>query len=86
MAPSRTARVSGPSCHSVPSSPIRKRPTRSLALRSSWQEIVISGRPRRHAMYSTKRVLPQPVGPFSMTASWRAWHCSNSATSPPLGR
>ena len=23
----------------------------------------------RHAMYSTKRVLPEPVGPFSMTGS-----------------
>ena len=61
----------------------RKRPTRSLAVRSSWQETVTSGRPSRQAMCSTKRVLPQPVGPLSMTARLRAWHCSKTATSSP---
>src|SRR5690554_6483735 len=84
-APSRTARVSGPSCHTVPSCWMRKRPMRSLAARSSWQGTVISGRPSFQAMCSTKRVLPQPVGPLSMTARPRAWHCSNSATSLPVG-
>ena len=49
---------------------------RSLAERSSWQATVTSGRPSRHAMCSTKRVLPQPVGPLSITGSPRAWHCS----------
>ena len=33
---------------------------------SSWQATVTSGLLRRQAMYSTKRVLPQPVGPFSI--------------------
>ncbi len=33
---------------------------------SSWQAMVTSGLPSRHAMYSTKRVLPQPVGPLSI--------------------
>ena len=37
-------------------------------------------------MCSTKRVLPQPVGPFSITASRRAWHCSKIATSSPDGQ
>ena len=37
-------------------------------VRSSWHDTVTSGRPRRHAMCSTNRVFPQPVGPFSMTA------------------
>jgi hypothetical protein len=34
---------------------------------SSLQATVISGLPSFQAMYSTKRVLPQPVGPLSMT-------------------
>ena len=33
---------------------------------SSWQAMVISGLPKCQAMYSTKRVLPQPVGPLSI--------------------
>ena len=49
-------------------------PSRSLADRSSWQATVTSGRPRRHAMCSMKRVLPQPVGPFSITGRRRTWH------------
>ncbi len=32
---------------------------------------MVSGRPSRHAMYSTKRVLPQPVGPLSSTGMLR---------------
>ena len=82
----RAARVSGPSSHAVPSWRTRKRPTRSLAVRSSWHEIVTSARPSRQAMCSTKRVLPHPVGPFSITASRRAWQRSNSATSSPDAR
>lgn len=57
-----------PSCQTVPSWRIRKRPMRSLEVRSSWHEMVTSGHCRRHAMCSRKRVLPQPVGPLSMTA------------------
>ena len=34
---------------------------------SSLQATVISGLPRRQAMYSMKRDLPQPVGPLTMT-------------------
>ena len=34
---------------------------------SSLQATVISGLPSFHAMYSTKRDLPHPVGPLSMT-------------------
>jgi hypothetical protein len=33
---------------------------------SSLQATVISGRFRRQAMYSTKRDLPHPVGPFNI--------------------
>ena len=33
---------------------------------SSWQAMVINGLRKCHAMYSTKRVLPQPVGPLSI--------------------
>ena len=33
---------------------------------SSWQAMVMSGLPSRQDMYSTKRVLPQPVGPLSI--------------------
>ena len=33
---------------------------------SSWQATVTSGRSSFQAMYSTNRVLPQPVGPLSM--------------------
>ncbi len=61
-----TAKVSGPSCHRVPLASRRCRPTRSEAVMSSWQAMVISGRLRCHAMYSTKRVLPHPVGPLSI--------------------
>ena len=43
------------------------RPTRSTAVRSSWQATVTSVRSRRQLMCSTKRVLPQPVGPLSIT-------------------
>ena len=72
MAPSRAAVASGPSDHTVSEPWIRKRPVRSLAERSSWQAMVTSGRPSRHAMCSTKRVFPHPVGPFSITGSPRA--------------
>ncbi len=34
---------------------------------SSLQATVIRGRPSFQAMCSTKRLLPQPVGPFSIT-------------------
>ena len=33
---------------------------------SSLQASVMSGLPNFHAMYSIKRVLPQPVGPFNI--------------------
>src|SRR5690606_1291939 len=72
----RGAGVSGPSCQTAPRPRAGWRPVRSLAGRSSWQATVASGRPSRHAMCSTNRVLPQPVGPLSITASRRAWHCS----------
>ena len=81
LLPERTARVSGPSCQIVASSRTRKRPTRSLAVRSSWHATVTRGRESRHAMCSTKRVLPHPVGPLSMTASARACACSKISTS-----
>jgi hypothetical protein len=67
MAPMRAATVSGPSCHLVPLMSSRKRPTRSEAVMSSLQATVISGAPIFQAMYSTKRDLPQPVGPLSIT-------------------
>ena len=67
MPPALTAVVSGPSCQTV-SSPRRVYlPTRSEAVRSSWQATVTSVRFRRQLMCSTKRVLPQPVGPLSIT-------------------
>src|SRR5690625_7228405 len=65
---------------------MRWRPIRSLAVRSSWQATVIRGRRSRAAMCSTRRVLPQPVGPLSSTARPSSWHCSNSVTSLPTGR
>jgi hypothetical protein len=58
--------ASGPSCHSVPWAESRKRPTKSEAVMSSLQATVISGLSSLCAMYSTKRVLPQPVGPLSI--------------------
>ncbi|MCY1383140.1 hypothetical protein D9M69_712360 [compost metagenome] len=67
MAPMRAAVVSGPSCQRVPLASSRKRPTRSEAVMSSLHETVIRGRPSFQAMYSTKRDLPQPVGPLSIT-------------------
>jgi len=39
---------------------------------SSLQATVISGRPRRQAMYSTKRDFPHPVGPLIITGSLAA--------------
>jgi len=39
---------------------------------SSWQATVMRGLPRRQAMNSTKRVLPQPVGPLSIMGIRRA--------------
>jgi hypothetical protein len=43
---------------------------------SSLQARVISGLPSFHAMYSTKRVLPQPVGPFSIIGMRTAYAAS----------
>ena len=43
---------------------------------SSLQATVISGRPSFHAIYSTKRDLPQPVGPFSITGIRRLYAAS----------
>jgi hypothetical protein len=37
-------------------------------------------------MCSTKRVLPQPVGPFNITGSRAAFAASNISTSPATGR
>src|SRR5690349_23692269 len=37
----------------------------------------MSGRSRRHAMCSTNRVLPHPVGPFKITGSFAACAASN---------
>ena len=53
---------------------------------SSCAATVISGRFSFRAMYSTKRVLPEPVGPFSMTGNRLAYAASNSATSAPTGK
>ena len=66
MAPCRAAMASGPSCQRVPWASSRKRPTRSEAVMSSLQATVISGLLSFQAMYSTKRVLPHPVGPLSI--------------------
>ena len=49
---------------------------------SSVQATVIRGFFSNHAMYSTKRVLPQPVGPLSITGirTWyAAWYISTSS-------
>src|ERR1044072_2026812 len=43
MAPPRTAAVRGPSCQTVSSASSRKRPTRPVAERSSWQATGMSG-------------------------------------------
>ena len=67
MPPALTAVVSGPSCHTVSSPRSVYLPTRSDAVRSSWQPTVTSVRPSFQLMCSTKRVLPHPVGPFSIT-------------------
>ena len=45
-----------------------------------------SGRPRRQAMYSTKRVLPQPVGPLSSTGMRSSKAAVNISISLPIGR
>ena len=86
MAPWRTASVSGPSCQCVPSASSKWRPTRSPTLVSSLQATVMSGRCSAQAMRSTSRVLPQPVGPFSMTGRRCAHAASNSASSSPTLR
>src|SRR5689334_22459456 len=63
-----------------------KRPTRSELVRSSWQLMVTTGRCSSEPMCSTKRVLPHPVGPVSITGiRWRK-ACSNSWTSLPLAK
>ena len=67
MAPIRAAVVSGPSCQRVPEASSRNRPTRSEAVMSSLQATLTRGLPSLQAMYSTKRDLPAPVGPFSIT-------------------
>ena len=85
MAPWRTARARGPSTHTVSPPFTRKRPTRSEAVRSSWQETVISGRRSRQAMCSMKRVLPQPVGPLSSTGRPLRQAASKTAISSPTG-
>ena len=82
MAPSRTARVSGPSTQVVSPPCSRYLPTRSAVVRSSWQATVISGRPSSWAMVSTNRVLPHPVGPFNMTA--RFWSMRHGRPLPRL--
>ena len=53
---------------------------------SSLHASVTSGRPSFHAMYSMKRVLPQPVGPLSIIGSRAAYAASYSATSSPTAR
>jgi hypothetical protein len=37
-------------------------------------------------MYSTKRVLPQPVGPFSIAGSFASYAASKSSTSCLIGK
>ena len=66
MAPERAAIAKGPSCQCVPLASNKKRPTKSDAVMSSLQATVINGLFNFQAMYSTKRVLPQPVGPFNI--------------------
>jgi len=44
------------------------------------------GRLSRHAMCSTNRVLPQPVGPLSMTGNPRAWQVAKRLTSEADGK
>jgi len=53
---------------------------------SSLQATVISGLPSRHHMCSTKRLLPQPVGPFNISGMRNANAVSNSASSLPTLR
>ena len=65
----------------------QKASDRSLAVRSSWHDTVTSGtlaaaRPCARRSVSCR----SRSGPLSMTASWRAWHCSKIATSSPVGR
>ena len=53
---------------------------------SSLQATVTSGLPSFQAMYSTKRVLPQPVGPLSIIGMRACHAASKSATSSATGR
>ena len=53
---------------------------------SSLQATVIRGFFRRQAMYSTKRDLPQPVGPLSITGMRAAYAASYISTSLVTGR
>ena len=46
----------------------------------------VRGRPRRQAMYSTKRVLPQPVGPLRSTGMRSSKAAVNISISSPIGR
>ena len=53
---------------------------------SSLQATVTRGLPSFQAMYSTKRVLPQPVGPLSIIGMRACQAASKSATSSATGR
>src|SRR6476646_10422922 len=86
MAPWRTARVNGPSTHTVSPPLSRNRPTRSAEVMSSWPATVISSRPSAWAIDSTKRVLPQPVGPFSRTGTPRLAAARKISTSSPTAQ
>ena len=48
---------------------------------SSLQATVINGLFNFHAMYSTKRVLPQPVGPLSIMGIRTEYAASYKSTS-----
>ena len=87
MPPSRTARVSGPSTHTV-SPPL----SRIAPGEIGRGQIVVAGdgeeRPPQLAPpYGlTKRVLPQPVGPLADSGKRRRKASSNSTHSLPLAR
>lgn len=53
---------------------------------SSLQATVINGLSSFHAMYSTKRVLPQPVGPLSIMGMRTEYAASYSSTSSATTR
>ncbi len=53
---------------------------------ASLQATVIRGLPSFHARYSMKRVLPHPVGPFSIIGMRTEYAASNRAISSASGQ